>query len=81
MRKAARGKTCLFGRDAARRELMKHIDSQAVVVTHGGHSWSFPLSVHAFLALVFSRVRDTTVSKMLQLSRELVHRWVNSVFD
>lgn len=55
MRQAVRGKTCLFGRDAAREELMKHIDLATIVVMHGGHNdlsalrWIHPTIIDTFL--------------------------------
>jgi DNA polymerase III epsilon subunit-like protein len=38
MNEAVRRGTCLFGRDAARTALWKHIGPETIVVVHGGHN-------------------------------------------
>lgn len=55
MREAVKEKSCLFGRDAARKELMKLISMDTIVVVHGGHNdfsalrWSHPAVIDTFI--------------------------------
>lgn len=55
MRTAVKEKSCLFGRDAARQELMKFIDLNTVVVVHRGQNdlsalrWTHPAVIDTFI--------------------------------